>query len=120
LRKKAAEELKKEQERKAQERRRIIEERCGQPKNLENANEGEVSFLLPAHFFFIFLFLNRLYTCVYFHEQAAIYISEKFFIGNFLSNFGCHNISPSSMFLLVCHTVHGYCFIGLFKNNKVY
>lgn len=40
MRKKAAEELKKEQERKAAERRRIIEERCGKPKNLEDANEG--------------------------------------------------------------------------------
>lgn len=42
LRKKAAEELKKEQERKAAERRRIIEERCGKPKNIEDANEGIV------------------------------------------------------------------------------
>jgi hypothetical protein len=41
LRKKAAEELKKEQERKAAERRRIIGERCGKPKNVDDANEGE-------------------------------------------------------------------------------
>lgn len=41
LRKKAAEELKKEQERKAAERRKIIDQRCGQPKNLEGANEGK-------------------------------------------------------------------------------
>ena len=40
MRKKAAEELKKEQERKAAERRRIIEERCGKPKNVADANEG--------------------------------------------------------------------------------
>ena len=33
--------MKKEQERKAAERRRIIEERCGKPKNVEDANEGE-------------------------------------------------------------------------------
>jgi len=39
LRKKAAEELKKEQERKSAERRKIIDQRCGQPKNLEGANE---------------------------------------------------------------------------------
>ncbi|RXG73194.1 Troponin I [Armadillidium vulgare] len=39
LRKKAAEELKKEQERKASERRKIIDQRCGQPKILEGANE---------------------------------------------------------------------------------
>jgi hypothetical protein len=41
LRKKAAEELKKEQERKAAERKRIIDERCGKPKNVEDANEGK-------------------------------------------------------------------------------
>ena len=70
LRKKAAEELKKEQERKAAERRKVkrrlfdyivsqfsmcfyqwlnvffgqvIDERCGQPKDLESASEGEYS-----------------------------------------------------------------------------
>jgi len=42
LRKKAAEELKKEQERKSAERRRCIEERCGKPKSLEDANEAEL------------------------------------------------------------------------------
>jgi hypothetical protein len=42
LRKKAAEELKKEQERKAAERKRIIDERCGKPKKLEDANEGKL------------------------------------------------------------------------------
>ena len=41
LRKKAAEELKKEQERKAAERKRIIDERCGKPKIVDDANEGE-------------------------------------------------------------------------------
>jgi len=40
LRKKAAEELKKEQERKSAERKKIIEQRCGQAKNLEGANEA--------------------------------------------------------------------------------
>merc|ERR1739838_857001 len=39
LRKKAAEELKKEQERKSAERRKIIDQRCGQPKNLDGAND---------------------------------------------------------------------------------
>lgn len=34
--------MKKEQERKAAERRRIIEERCGKPKNIDDANEGKV------------------------------------------------------------------------------
>lgn len=46
LRKKAAEELKKEQERKAAERRRIIEERCGSPRNLTSASEGKIPILL--------------------------------------------------------------------------
>jgi hypothetical protein len=41
LRKKAAEELKKEQERKAAERKRIIDQRCGKPKNVDDANEGK-------------------------------------------------------------------------------
>jgi len=38
----AAEELKKEQARKAEERRRILAERTGPPKDLENANEPEL------------------------------------------------------------------------------
>ena len=42
LRKKAAEELKREQERKAEERRKIIRERTGQPRNSEGANEGKL------------------------------------------------------------------------------
>ena len=41
LRKKAAEELKKEQERKAEERRKTIAQRCGAPKELDGVNEGE-------------------------------------------------------------------------------
>ena len=32
--------MKKEQERKAMERRKVIDERCGQPKDLESASEG--------------------------------------------------------------------------------
>lgn len=51
LRKKAAEELKREQERKAEERKRMIIERCGQPKDIENANEGN-RFLLPSCLYF--------------------------------------------------------------------
>ena len=53
LRKKAAEELKKEQERKAQERRMVIDERCGQPKDLESASEGRIYVYLGwAGYFF--------------------------------------------------------------------
>ena len=42
LRKKAAEELKKEQERKAAERRKVIDERCGQPKSTGGLSEGKI------------------------------------------------------------------------------
>ena len=40
LRKKAAEELKKEQERKSVERRKVIGQRVGEPKNLDSLNTG--------------------------------------------------------------------------------
>ena len=50
LRKKAAEELKKEQERKAAERKRIIDERCGKPKIVDEANEGEKTVWLNSVF----------------------------------------------------------------------
>merc|ERR1712080_425562 len=43
LRKKAAEELKKEQERKAAEGRKVIDERCGQPKDVDNASEADLT-----------------------------------------------------------------------------
>merc|ERR1712145_16094 len=42
LRKIAVESLKKEQERKAAERRKVIDERCGLPKDLENASEDDL------------------------------------------------------------------------------
>jgi len=61
LRKKAAEELKKEQERKAAERQRIIAERCGQPKNLDGANEDDIKAAL---------------TC--YHEKIAKLEDEKY------------------------------------------
>lgn len=41
LRKKAAEELKREQERRAEERRKIIRQRTGEPKGLDGINEGK-------------------------------------------------------------------------------
>jgi hypothetical protein len=56
LRKKAAEELKKEQERKAAERRRIIEERCGKPKDLESANEEQLKDICKEYY-------DRMYLC---------------------------------------------------------
>jgi len=56
LRKKAAEELKREQERKAEERRKIISQRTGNKKSIEGANEGNLKtflqilqFLIKAH-----------------------------------------------------------------------
>jgi len=49
LRKKAAEELKKEQERKALERRKMIDERCGQPKDVESVSEEELAAICHAY-----------------------------------------------------------------------
>ena len=42
LRKKAAEELKKEQELKAKERRKVIDQRCGQGKSTQGLGEGKL------------------------------------------------------------------------------
>merc|ERR1711892_1133467 len=56
LRKKATEELKKEQERKSAERRKVIGERCGVPKNLDNATEEDLVALCEAYF-------RRVYDC---------------------------------------------------------
>ena len=62
LRKKAAEELKKEQERKAMERRKVIDERCGQPKDLESASEGwnffQKKILIPS------IFISLIWTAI--------------------------------------------------------
>ena len=41
MRKKAAEELKKEQELKAKERRKVIDQRCGQGKSTSGLGEGK-------------------------------------------------------------------------------
>ena len=49
LRKKAAEELKKEQELKAKERRRVIDQRCGQGKSISGLGEGIVFFTLTLY-----------------------------------------------------------------------
>merc|ERR1712107_481892 len=49
LRKKATEELKKEQEMKA-ERRKVIDERCGKPKSLEGASEDALVKLCDAYY----------------------------------------------------------------------
>lgn len=43
LRKKAAEELKREQERRALERKRVIDERCGEPKDTDDMAEDEIA-----------------------------------------------------------------------------
>ncbi len=48
LRKKAAEELKKEQERKSAERRRVIDQRCGQPKSVDGLGECKFNFFLDS------------------------------------------------------------------------
>ena len=50
LRKKAAEELKKEQERKAEERLRVIAERCGTKADLENGSTDELKKICQQYF----------------------------------------------------------------------
>ncbi|XP_054267954.1 golgin subfamily A member 6-like protein 22 isoform X4 [Macrosteles quadrilineatus] len=50
LRRKAAEELRKEQERKANERRWIIEERCGEPEDLEWASKDDLIDICEDYF----------------------------------------------------------------------
>jgi len=50
LRKKAAEELKKEQERKAEERLRVIAERCGSKANYEAADMDELKKICQNYF----------------------------------------------------------------------
>merc|ERR1711974_186526 len=50
IRKKAAEELKKEQERKAEERLRVIAERCGTKADLENASTDELKKICQQYF----------------------------------------------------------------------
>merc|ERR1712026_252965 len=52
----AAEELKKEQESKAEERRKVIGERCGQPKDIDNASEDQLKQICKEYF-------DRMYTC---------------------------------------------------------
>merc|ERR1712083_959967 len=50
LRKKAAKELKKEQERKAAERQRVISERCGIKKDIDNASDDELKKIVKEYF----------------------------------------------------------------------
>jgi hypothetical protein len=45
LRKKAAEELKKEQERKSAQRRKVIDERCGKPKSVDGLSGGIIKYI---------------------------------------------------------------------------
>ena len=50
MRKKAAEEIRKEQERKAEERRRIIAERTGKPKKIDDKNEAALQQTIKEYF----------------------------------------------------------------------
>merc|ERR1711997_639803 len=50
LRKKAAEELNKEQERKAEERLRVIAERCGTKADIENASVDDLKKICQQYF----------------------------------------------------------------------
>merc|ERR1712122_255313 len=49
LRKKAAEELKKEQERKSAERRKVIDQRCGKPQSTDGMLESELRALCQTY-----------------------------------------------------------------------
>merc|ERR1711892_486782 len=49
LRKKATEELKKEQEKKSAERRKVIAERCGVPKNVDEASEADLRAICTSY-----------------------------------------------------------------------
>jgi len=46
LRRRAADQLKRQQELKAEQRKRIIEERTGKPKVIEDANEGMIFLII--------------------------------------------------------------------------
>jgi len=50
LRKKAVEELKKEQERKAAERQRVISERCGTKKDVDSAGDDDLKKIVQEYF----------------------------------------------------------------------
>jgi len=63
LRKKAAEELKKEQERKSAERKKIIEQRCGKPKNLEGANEATLREIIEEYHARVLKVEDQKYDC---------------------------------------------------------
>lgn len=62
MRRKAAEELKRQQEAKANERRKVIAERTGEKKNTDNMTEGELldflSFVHLIRFIYIYTYIS--------------------------------------------------------------
>ena len=60
LRKKAAEQLKKEQEEKAKIRRATIDERCGKPKSINGLSESKFLFRCILKNMFNYLFFNKM------------------------------------------------------------
>lgn len=73
--------MKKEQERKAAERRRIIEERCGKPKLIDDANEGRfllffANYLLSTHFKILVISLASSLNCICHLENFCLPIKK--------------------------------------------
>jgi len=76
LRKKAAEELKKEQERKADERRKCIAQRVGTAKNLDGANEAALTQILKEYHKKISELEDKKYDLEYEVRQKDFLINE--------------------------------------------
>eukprot|EP00091_Calanus_sinicus_P001039 TRINITY_DN1098_c0_g1_i6.p1 TRINITY_DN1098_c0_g1~~TRINITY_DN1098_c0_g1_i6.p1 ORF type:complete len:103 (+),score=28.96 TRINITY_DN1098_c0_g1_i6:132-440(+) len=74
LRKKAAEELKKEQERKAEERLRVIAERCGQKADFETASTDDLKKVCQQYFDKWYALEGRCFSC---RERSFSVISRS-------------------------------------------
>uniref|UniRef100_T1J8Y4 Troponin I n=1 Tax=Strigamia maritima TaxID=126957 RepID=T1J8Y4_STRMM len=76
LRKMAAEQLKAEQEKKAQERRKIIKERCGEPKAIDGANEAAIIKIIQDYHKRIYQLEDNKYDLEYVVRQKDFEINE--------------------------------------------
>jgi len=68
--------LKKEQERKAAERRRIIEERCGTPKNIDDAGEDTIKRVIKEYYDRITKLEDQKFDLEYVVKKKDFEISE--------------------------------------------
>ncbi|MBO8666611.1 troponin, partial [Staphylococcus aureus] len=68
--------VKKEQERKAAERRRIIEERCGQPKNIDDAGEDTIKRVIKEYYDRITKLEDQKFDLEYVVKKKDFEISE--------------------------------------------